>query len=264
MPTFEQAFNDIETASASTLKSAAELSKLVRQMNKAAQQGNVAAIKRTQSNLNDALRVLQQEVRNAISLWAFEEDEEAQYLKCNYASELLNAAREKGLKIQERDGRLISHPSIVQILHNERAVRIDRKKNSYIRPSYLANLLLDNQNKKSAHKSNAFLEALYNVYVELVREDSSDHLVKGGGHVVPLERIYKLLTSLPGITREYDRTDFARDVYLLDTNGPKITKKNATVSFPSSTGARRAKGIFQFVGPDGQPISYYGLKFTEA
>ena len=95
MPTFEQAFNDIEDASASTLKSVAELSKLVRQMNKEAQRGNVAAIKRTQSNLNDALRVLQQEVRNAISLWPFEEDDEAQYLKCHYRQRVAQCSEGK-------------------------------------------------------------------------------------------------------------------------------------------------------------------------
>ena len=41
------------------------------------------------------------------------------------------------------------------------------------------------------------------------------------GRVVQLERVYRLFTSLPGSDREYNRTDFTRDLYLLDRDGPK-------------------------------------------
>ena len=201
---------------------------------------------------------------NAVSSWPFQDEEEEQYLKSGYTAELRRAASEQGLEIQERDGRLISHPSIVRILPGERAVRIDRKKIATIRPSHLAGILIENQMKPSRYRAEPFLQALHGVYLELVREESPDRLMKSGpGRVVTLNRIYKLFTSLPGSSRGYTPTDFARDLYLLDTSGLTSLKSGATVSFPASTGTRSARGLFTFIGPDGRDVQYYGVRFTD-
>ena len=86
------------------------------------------------------------------------------------------------------------------------------------------------------------------------------------GRVITLLRVYSMLTSLPGATLEYTRTDFARDLYLLDTSGLTNTRTGATASFHASTGARspRAQDIFTFVDSDGRDVQYYGIRFTEA
>ncbi len=260
---FEQAFSDTERAADSTLKSAADLMKQVRLLKKASQTGNIAAIRRSQDRLDDALNALRQEVANTSSSWTFEEEQEEQHLNDQYAIEVRHAAEEVGLDIYERDGRLISYPSIVRILPGERAVRIDRKKVSNIRPSHLAGLLLANQKKSSGFTANRFLESLYHVYSDIVSGESSDRMVAGSGRVVPLARIYRLFTSLPGLNREYDRTDFARDIYILDSDGPRQTRRGAVVSFPASTGTRRRSDLFSFIGPDGRSVEYYGIRFTE-
>ena len=263
MVSFEQAFSDAERAADSALKSAADLMRQVRALKKAAQTGNIAAVKRSQDRLDEALGALRQEVVNAISSWPFDDDDEKQYLNDHYADELRHAAEELGLDIHERDGRLISHPSIVRILPGECAVRVDRKKVSNIRPSHLADFLLANQNKSSGFRPNRFLESLYTVYSDIVSGESSGRMVEGPSLVVPLVRIYKLLTSLPGASREYDRSDFARDLYILDANGPHRTRRGALVSFHASTGAKSDRDLFSFIGPDGQSVVYYGIRFTE-
>ena len=255
----EQAFRDAERAAASTLESAQALVSVTRKMQKAARVGNVAGMKRAQRELDAALGGLRQAVTNAVTSWPLTEDEEERYLDSHYAAELRRTATERGLVIHERDGQLISHPSIVRILPGDRAVRVDRKKVSAIRPSHLAGLLLENQKKRSRYNSDRFLESLYAVYSELVREESS---MQGYGRVVPLARIYKLFVARPGSGREYDRTDFARDLYMLDANGPGHTRKGAAVSFPASTGTRSGQGLFSFVGPNGQVVKYYGIRFT--
>ncbi len=263
MDTFEQAFSDTERAATSALQSAAGLGSLAKQLQKAAREGNIAAIRRAQNRINTDLDALRQEVANAVETWPFRDEDEEQYLNNQYAAELRRVASERGLEIHERDGRLISHPSMVRILPGERAVRIDKKKTSTIRPSHLVELLLVNQKKPGRYQSDSFLESLYIVYSDIVKEESSDRLVKGGARVVPLDRMYRLLTSLPGISREYDRTDFARDLYNLDSSDLKRTKSGATVSFHASTATRSARGIFYFVGPDGRDVQYYGVRFTE-
>lgn len=263
MVSFEQAFSDTERAAKSTLDSAGELIRLAKQLQKASREGNLAAMKRVQGRLDDAMGSLGQTVANAVQAWPFQEGEEEQYLRDGYSAELRRIASERKLDMHERDDRLISHPSVVRILPGERAVRIDKKKVSSIRPSHLADVLLKNQEKPGRYQSGAFLESLYAVYSDIVREENPDRLVRIAVRVVPLERIYRLFTSLPGSSRDYDRTDFARDLYILDTKGPRRTKQGAEVSFPSSTGTRRSKGVFSFVGPDGRDVQYYGLRFTE-
>ena len=264
MVSFEQAFSDTERAADSARESSRRLGLQAGALARAAKTGNVAAIRRAQDRLRDALEELRQEVANAASSWTLAPESEEQHLADGYAEELIDAASEIDLDIYERDGNLISYPSIVRILPRDRAVRIDRKKVSTIKPSHLADLLLKNQQKSSSFSSASFLESLYRVYSDIVSGESSSHMVDGSGRVVPLARIYSLLTSLPGSSREYDRTDFARDIYILESDGPQSTRGGAVVSFPSSTGTRRrSRDLFSFIGPDGQSVEYYGIRFTK-
>ena len=262
MSSFELAFNDTERAAASTIRSAAGLGKLAKRLEKAAQEGNIAAIKRAQGELGNAVSQLAQEVDNAVKIWPFHDDEEEQYLRDGYADELRGVAAQQGLTVRERDGRLIASPSIVRVLPSDRAVRIDRKQSSTLRPSTLVNLLLENQKKRGRYRSDAFLESLYRVYLGL--EDSSDRLMRGNqGLVVPLSKIYDMFTSRPGSAREYTPTDFARDLYMLDRSGVTRTRSGASVSFPTSTGARSAN-LFTFFDQDGRDFPYYGIRFDKA
>ena len=264
MDSFEQAFSGVERAAADTLIAARELTKIARQLEKAAKVGNVKALKRSQERIEGALVDLSRAARRATGSWPFESGEEERYLAMEYAAELIRTASEQGVDVYERDGQLICSPSSVKILPSMRAVRIDKRQASTIRPSYLANILHRNQNKKNTFSSWQFLESLHKVYRELVRMDSSGRLTEWpSGRVIQLERIYKLFTSLPGAAREYTTTDFARDVYLLEASGHKQTRSGAEVSFPASTGTRRTRGVFHFFGPNGQLFQYSGIRFIE-
>ena len=263
MPSFEQAFNDVEKAAASTAKSATDLTKMAKALEKAAKDGNIAAAKRAQRGMSEAINALRQEVANSVESWPFGEDDEQQYLTDDYGQELRAVAAEKGLEIYERDGRMIAHPSILRILPSNRAVRIDKKQVSTIRPSRLTDILLDIQKKPPRFPAARFLESLYQVYAEITQEEGPDRMTTGRqGRVVQLERVYRLFTSMPGSDREYNRTDFTRDLYLLDRDGPKTTRRGMQVSFPASSGTRTGEGVFSFVAPDGQVVTYYGIQFS--
>ena len=264
MDGFEQAFKNVENAAAGTLSAARELTKVARQLERAAKVGNVKALKRSQERIEGAMAALGEAAQRAVRSWPFESSEEEQYLATAYPAELIRTAFEQGVEIYERDGQLICSPSSVKILPSTRAVRIDKKRTSMIRPSYLANLLYRNQNKKNTFPSAQFLESLYKVYRELVHMDSSGRLAEWpSARVIRLERIYKLFTSLPGTAREYTATDFARDIYLLEASGHRTTRTGAEVSFPASTGTRRTRGVFHFFGPNGQLFQYSGIRFIE-
>ena len=264
MDSFEEAFSDTERAANSALKSATDLAKQIRALQKAAKEGNITAIKRSSKNINTALGALRQEVANAVEVWPYTDDQELAYLGNGYLAELQGAIREEGLETYEQDGRLISPPSVVRVLPGDRAVRIDKKKVSTLRPPRLAEMLVKNSKKPPRFRADAFLESLYDAYSLVLGEQSSKQLTPHrSGSVVPLAKIYEALTLLPGVRREYmDNTDFARGIFFLETQGPSSTKKGARVSFPASTGTKSGRGTFQFVGPDGQVIRYYAIQFS--
>ena len=242
MDNIEQAFQNVESAANSTSRASNDLTRLANQMKKAAIDGNINGIRRASERMNDLLGAVRQEVANAVAGWSYRAEEVEQNLKDHYAEELTKAANVSGLTIHERDGQLLSHPSIIRILPSEKSVRIDRKKVSAIRPSRLVEMLVENQKKKPRFSPQRFLEAIYKAYALLAGEDDSAKLIKEGkaGSVVLLVNIYDVFTSLPGSSREYDQIDFARDSYFLDTSSVITTRGGAKVSFPSSTG--RAQG----------------------
>ncbi len=266
MAGFEQACNETERAAEEARKSAARVVSQARALMKAAQTGNVLAIKRCKSKLNEVAQELEQEVSNAVSSWPYSEEEERGFFGSEFIKALMEAAGERGLTIDERDEFLVSYPSLLRINPSECTIRLDKKKVATVRPSYLANLLLANQKRKSGFTPARFLESLYQVYRDIegpkkaVRKPQST-LFDDQRPVVPLIRIYKLMTSLPGNAAEYSRTDFARDLYILDSDGPRKTRSGAKVAFPTSTGARtRSSDLFTFIGPNGD-AEYYGIRF---
>ncbi len=259
---FEQAFDYVERAASSALDATKELQKQLRQLQKSSREGNVATLKRAQARLLEASTELTRTVESAAGSWPFDDESEVRYLDDGYAAELQRVASGHDLDIHERDGQLICHPSTIRILAGDRAVRIDRKKVSTIRPSHLVELLRKNQNRPPRSRPEPFLKALHDVYIALVPNPPRGTTAPASGPVIPLDRIYNLFTSLPGTARDYTRTDFARDIYQLETAGVITTRAGASVSFPASAGTRSAKGLFTFVGPDGREVKYYGIRFA--
>lgn len=221
----------------------------------------MAALKRAQGGLLDAAAELTDAVSGAADSWPFDGEKDVEYLRDSYAAELRRVASEHDLTIHEGDAQLICHPSTVRILPGERAVRVDRKKVSTIRPSHLVALLQKNQKRPARSRPEPFLKALHDVYTELTPKPPRGAVAPASGSVISLERIYKLLTSLPGIGRDYTRTDFARDIYQLETAGVTATRAGARVTFPASTTARRSTNLFTFVGPDGRQVAYSAIRF---
>ena len=263
MDSIEEAFGQAEEAAGAALKAASTVVSRARAMAKAARTGHIAGIRKAQADLARELEALGREVEGAVGAWPLTDEGERDYLADGYAKELRAAATDAGVTTFERDGYLVAWPSLVRVLPGDRAVRVDRKRVPTIRPTYLAALLLARQGKSSGFPPARFLETLSAVYEELLREERRQ-LHGGPGPVIPLARIYRLVTALPGAARDYDRSDFARDIYTLDLEGPRHTRRGRTVSFPASTGTRRrSTDLFAFIGPNGESHEYYGIKFSD-
>ena len=263
MDSFEEAFENATNATDAAVTANKDLLKQLNSLRRASLKGNIKAVKREQERLADALTRVTKTVSDASVAWAYEDGEEVQYLRDGdgYAAELRRVASEKGLVIRERDGQLICHPFIVRIIPGEKAVRVDRKKTSDIRPSHLTEVLVKAQKSPPRYRPQTFLEAMYKVYLSLTKESSARLIGGDGAPVILLADVYRQFTSLPGSSRDYTGTDFARDLYELDRSGVTTTRSGAIVSFPASTGARSSRNLYTFVGPDGYEVKYYGIRF---
>ena len=265
MSTFEEGFAAAENAADSVLNTLGDVTRLARQMRKAAQDGNIAAVRRSSERLQDSINLIRQEVGNAAEAWPFTPDNEREYLQEKYAEELKSEAGKKGLQVFDRDGRLIAHPSVVRVMPGDRAVQVNRRQMSAIRPSKVVGVLEDLQQRPPRFNPQQFLDSLYQAYIALTGSGTADRLKLGEvGQVVRLDRIYDLFTGLPGAKRDYGLLDFARDLYSLEASGIKEVRAGTRVSFPASTGTRSSRGTIPFVAPSGETIVYYGIQFTGA
>ena len=264
MTTFEDGFAAAEKAADSVLTALKSYSLLATQLRKAARDGNIAAVRRTSQQLQNRIGLIQQEVANASDAWPFDPEAERDYLERQYAGELKEEAGKKGLQVFDRDGRLIAHPSVVRVMPGERAVQINRRQMSTIRPSKVIGVLEDLQKRPPRSNPQQFLESLYAEYLEKT-PGTVDQLKLGEvGQVIQLNRIYESWTRRPEFRREYSRLDFARDLYALETSDIRQVRAGPRVSFPASTGTRGTRGTIYFVGPNGDIVLYYGIQFSGA
>ncbi len=254
--TFEQGFAEAERSAGAATKVAAALTGAAKQMEKAAAEGDLFKMKKAADRVATLVDSMRQEALNARAAWPFTAEEEENYLRESYAAELIAAAELANLPIQRRDEGLIVFPSVVRVLASERAIKLNRKKVQALRPSRLIKTLRDIQARKQRGTPESLLEVLHRAY----------RLVAGNeyGKTVTLVSLYEALTLLPGATASYDQTDYVRDLFVLDRSGVTHTKSGATFSLPASTGTKGGKGVYTFVAPDGETVSYYGIRFVEA
>ncbi len=262
MGTFEAGFGAVETAAGRTATEAAALAKAAKQLLKAAQDGNIGHVWRQSRRLTDLLSSVTEHVERAAASWPFAAESEHAYLEQRFGAELCGEAGRIGLNVTPRDETLVCSPSIIRVNPADRAVTIDGRKRTAIRPSKLAADLLKIQRVDPRGNPQRFLEALYKAY-RILAPPPANSLIQSG-QVVALAKVYDLLTTLPGSGRQYSRTDFARDLYLLDSSDVDTTRSgDGRVSFPHSTAARSGKEVFSFADRAGNLITYSRIQFTQ-
>jgi hypothetical protein len=251
---FEDAFAEVERAAQAAVRASGRLAAAAKALAKAAREGDIRGIQKATEELSSETDTTRQEAANACTAWPFNSESEEQYLREGYAEELLGQADTSGLKMQRHNGTMVAYPLVIRVLPRDRAVTLNRKRVSGLRPSKLVAKLKAVQNRKPRGNPQAFLEALFFAY-RLTAEGER------AGTAVPLAEIFRILTLLPGA--DYSKEDFARDLLSLDHSGITVTKSGARVSLPASTGTRDSRDTFMCVTPDGQLIPFYAIKFTQ-
>lgn len=172
----------------------------------------------------------------------------------SYQKEFLELAAEEGLPMIESDGRVLCYPTIVQLSSTDSTVLLDKKKERGIRPSYLIKKLKDLSQRQVKFRADAFIEALALAYDLVVAEKK-----RRSEAVVKLQEIYRVLTILPS-SRSYSKSEFVRDVYLLDQSGVTLTRDGRKLKLPASA-MTRSSGTMETVAKGGQVKLYAGIAF---
>ena len=159
------------------------------------------------------------------------------------------------------DGTTADHDEWILRLCDERScsrdcVEIDRRRERRLRPSVLTRLLSAAQQRPPRFRAEQFLESLANGYELVVAR-----MGKKPDAVMRLTDIWSVLTLLPGQGKEYTRPEFARDLYLLDQSGARLTKVGRALRWHASSGTRTA-GVITTVARTGQQQRYWGVSFT--
>jgi hypothetical protein len=254
----EKALAKTESDADAAFKAATTTVSSLKKFRAAAHSGDLRELRKTIEAADQAITALRQQFANAKEGW--DVDEEAYLSGRNFLSEILETAGQMGVKVFEQDDRLYCYPFLIRILPNERTVLIDKAREKRLRPSVLVSHLKDLQNKPVRFKPETFLESLFSAYRTVVAAQGKT--LFGSGFVVKLLEIYRLLTLLPGQSKEYSLQEFARDIYLLDQSRVNRTKKGQVVSFPASTGTRSTTNTITVITQNGHEKKYYGISFV--
>ena len=256
----EKALTKTEADAGAAFDTAMAAVRSLKKFRAAAKSGDLRDLRKTIEATEQAITALRQQFSNAKDGWDFDEET---YLSGNgFLSEICETAKQMGVTVFEQDDRLYCYPALIKVSPNERAVFVDKKRVTRIRPSILVAHLKELQRQPARFKSEPFLAALFSAYSKAVAMRGKGLLQTAP--VIPLLDIYELLTLLPGQAREYSKPEFARDIYLLHRSGFDTTKSGAKVSFPASTGTKTPTRTISVITESGEEKRYYGISFTPA
>ena len=254
----EQTCAQLEAVVRTTLESAKGVSSGLKKLLGIAQDGRVRELRKAAANCLSLAAQLQTQTAAAAALADF--DQEACLSSASFIGELRAEARDRGLVMHQQGPSLYCFPHTIRVLPAEGAVALGRTREYRVRPSVLVKRLRDEQQKPIRFKPQQFLQVLYRAYLLVLPGEARDAV---SGFVVPLSRLYEILTLFPGTSKDYTIQDFTRDIYLLDRSGVATTKEGAALSLPASTGTRAAQASLSVVTETGEETRYYGISFSQ-
>jgi len=256
-PTLEGALDEARKSALEVASQAGRLVAAGKRAAKAAEVGDLKALRQVLANLVDVADQAGEAAVRAAGGWAFatEADEEEYLGDGRYQKELLTAAKDAKVGLFPVEGVLACFPSLVRINAKDRAVAIDRKPFRFVRPSYLVAHLRAVQNKPGRFNPGALLESLHSAYEFGLAKK------KGAGKVASLMDLYKILTLLPTVKKDYSHQEFARDLYLLEESGVVETKSGARIRFHAATGTKSPGQLMRIVDRNGKERLYSAVEF---
>jgi hypothetical protein len=175
-----------------------------------------------------------------------------------YLDELADQARAADVTLVHRDGRITAYPLILRLEPRSQAVRIGRRLERRIRPSFLIAQLKTLQARQSRFNARSFLDRVLRAYAILAPQWNS----RGGGEgpLVALADLHEALTLWPTAAADYPIEEFLLDLVRLDRQPDARTGRGHRFEFGGSTGTKGAKRLSAF-DESGAQHDYFAIRF---
>ena len=230
-----------------------------RKLRKAAHEGAVASFPAAVSDLQKNAATLHAALGTVA---APDIDLAAAFANGRFLSELAAAAAALNVTVVQCDGRISVYPLALRLEPRAQAVRIGRRLERRIRPSFLARHLRDLQQRPNRFNARQFLDRLLRAYAALSasRDARWQPNRPGEGPLVPLADLYDLLTVLPAAAADYPLEDFLLDLLRLDRQPDARTGRGHRFELGGSTGTKGAKRLSAY-DETGAQHDYYAIRF---
>jgi hypothetical protein len=241
-------------------KHTAALLKAVRRLRRAAREGAIANLpaalaaakadaERTGEPFAKAAATLDYDVADAFASGA-------------WLDELAAAAKDAGVVLVRRDGRVTAYPVALRLDARAQGVRVGRKLEKRIRPSFLAAQLKALQQRPERFNARQFLDRLFPLYESKARADDPAWRPTrpGQGPLVSLVDLYGLLTLLPAAGADYPAEEFTADLLRLDRQPDATDSHGRRFELGGSTGRKGGKRLTVF-DETGEQHDYYAVRF---
>lgn len=180
-----------------------------------------------------------------------------------FLAELAEAAAAANVTLVQRDGRITAYPVVLRLEPRIPGVRIGRKLERRIRPSFLAAELRALQQRPNRFNARGFLDRLFKPYQALAAGRAPDWRPNrpGEGPLVPLAELHELLTLLPVAAADYPMEEFLFDLLRLDREPDSRTGRGHRFELGGSTGTKGARRLTAF-DETGAQHDYYAIRFV--
>ena len=261
-PRLEDALVSLEAHLGNAEKQAAVLLRSVRRLRRAAREGVIADLPAAIAAAKAEADRFGEPLLKAVA--ALNYDVAQAFASGAWFDELAAAAKEAGVVLVRRDGRVIAYPVALRLDARAQGVRVGRKLEKRIRPSFVAALLRGLQQRPARFNARQFLDRLFSLYEDKARvEDSAWHPARPGpGPLVSLADMYELLTLLPAAGADYPHEEFVTDVLRLDRQPDATDSQGRRFELGGSTGRKTGKRLTVF-DEVGEQHDYYAIRFIQ-
>jgi hypothetical protein len=259
-PALEDVLRAADAQLAEAERQVAAVLRGLRRLRRGAQEGALAGLAAAATATADAVAQAAAPVQRAAA--ALDYDLPAAFAGGAWLRELDEAAKQAGVVLVQRDGRITAFPVALRLDANAQGVRIGRRLERRIRPSFLAAQLKALQARPDRFNARAFLDRLLKPYALLARAENAAWRANqpGSGPLLALADLHEMLTLLPAAAADYPAEEFACDLLRLDRHPDARTGRGHRFELAGSTGKKGAKRLTLF-DETGAQHDYYAIRF---
>jgi len=260
-PSLDATLTRVDSALAAAEAEVVAALKSLRRLRRAAQEGTLAGLAEAIAALAEATAQAADPIRRGAA--AFDYDVAAAFADGAYVEELAQTAQREGLTLVRRDGRIVAYPVALRLDARAQGVRLGRRLERRIRPSFLVGQLKALQARPGRFNAAAFLERLLGPYALLAAREQPGWRADRAeaGPLIALADLHAALTFLPAAAADYPLEEFTCDLLRLDREPAARTRRGHRFELGGSTGKKGAKRLTLF-DEQGAQHDYYAIRFT--